>query len=175
LMFKAVSTTIDPHHIKYPGTAHRPGIWVENVVGQAISRNLEALVTNNIFTAAGPCTKMVLYEAAAVAIGATVSGLSMGPAVGTADTKYLDFSTGLETRLMGEVARGTANSSLKRVEANEIVLNLLKRYESQITSAPLGKKFQECYDLKTVTPSKEWNGIYLEGKREIGDLGVTFD
>jgi methylamine--corrinoid protein Co-methyltransferase len=32
--------------------------------------------------------------------------------------------------------------------------------------------FQECYDLKTITPSKEYMDLYEGIKKELGDMGV---
>jgi len=36
----------------------------------------------------------------------------------------------------------------------------LKKYQDRIKDAPVGKSFRECYDLKSITPSSEYNSIY---------------
>jgi len=55
---------------------------------------------------------------------------------------------------------GHAASGMKREDANELVEEILKRYQDRIKDAPTGKSFQECYDLKTITPSSEYNSVY---------------
>jgi methylamine--corrinoid protein Co-methyltransferase len=63
---------------------------------------------------------------------------------------------------------------LNRENANEIVKTLLERYEDRIKDAPLGKRFQECYDVKRVRPTKEHLEMYEGVKIELGDLGIDF-
>ncbi len=162
-----------PVNMRYPSAStNRECLWVENVVGQAISRNTRMLITNNVITAAGPCTDMVLYETAATVIGNVPSGWHIGPGVGAASTKYMDRSTGLETRFMAECA--VAAMKMSRSNADEIVNVLLSKYESKLKDPPLGKTFPECYDLKTLTPSSEWLRIYRGVKGELKDLGIGF-
>lgn len=164
---------LGPVNIRYPAAStSRECLWVENAVGQAISRNTRMLITNNVITAAGPCTDMVLYETAATVIGNVPSGWHIGPGVGAASTKYTDKSTGLETRFMAECA--VAAMKMSRSNADEIVNVLLSKYEPKLKDPPLGKTFPECYDLKTLTPSSEWLQVYRGVKSELKDLGISF-
>jgi hypothetical protein len=39
---------------------------------------------------------------------------------------------------------------------------------------PFGKKFEECYDSDTITPSKEYMEIYSKVRKELEDLGLEF-
>jgi methylamine--corrinoid protein Co-methyltransferase len=55
-----------------------------------------------------------------------------------------------------------------------MVKKLLEKYASNISDAPIGKKFTECYDLKTLTPSKEYLDLYKKTKSFLTDLGLSF-
>jgi methylamine--corrinoid protein Co-methyltransferase len=63
---------------------------------------------------------------------------------------------------------------MKRDEANEIVKQLLTRYEDSLPSAPLGLKFWECYDMKTLKPFKEHEELYANARKELESYGVVF-
>ncbi|MFW9779884.1 MAG: monomethylamine:corrinoid methyltransferase, partial [Candidatus Heimdallarchaeota archaeon] len=67
---------------------------------------------------------------------------------------------------------GHAATGMKRDNANELVNTILAKYENSLSNAPLGKTFQECYDLKTIQPSNEHTAIYSQVKRELVDLGL---
>jgi hypothetical protein len=71
-------------------------------------------------------------------------------------------------------AKSDAESGIKRQEANDLVKKIVARYEKQIAEAPLGKKFQECHDVKKIAPTKEYTELYGTIKRELTDLGVPF-
>jgi methylamine--corrinoid protein Co-methyltransferase len=175
LCFGSSFTTMDPHHIHYPGSTYRSGIWVASITGQAVSRNSNFLLSNNLFTAAGPCTDMILAEISAATIATACSGVSMGPSVGAANTKYQDYCSGLETRFMAEVAHATTKAGIKREDANELALDLIKQYETKIIEAPIGKKFQDCYHLKTIKPTKDWITKYKHAKKQLIELGIPLD
>jgi len=69
------------------------------------------------------------------------------------------------------VAHAAAGTS--REQANETVKKLLAIYEDDLTTKPIGKPFQEVYDLKTLRPTPEWLGIYHEVKEELVEMGVA--
>ena len=160
-----------PLHINYVCSSTPEMLWVISTSGQAISRNTHLLSLNLNYAAAGPVTEMCLYETAASVTAAVVSGLSF-EALGVATNKYEDRMTPMEPRLSAEVAHGVVG--MKRVEANELVKKLLKKYMDKIANAPLGKKFQECFDIRRGKPSEEYVRVYSKVKRELGDLGVDF-
>jgi methylamine--corrinoid protein Co-methyltransferase len=140
------------------------------VAAQAIVRNTKIVTHSECFASAGPCTDMILYEGAAVALSA-VSGASLGPGIVRRATKEMDKYTGLESRFYAEV--GKACLGLKREDANELVKELVKKYEDKFKNPPLGKTFQECYDVKALKPKKEWLDIY-EKVKKLEDLGIKF-
>jgi methylamine--corrinoid protein Co-methyltransferase len=58
--------------------------------------------------------------------------------------------------------------------ANGIVDNILHRYELNYHHAPMGKKFQECYNLDTLRPSQEYLDIYENAMHTISLCGMDF-
>ena len=64
-------------------------------------------------------------------------------------------------------------SGMKADQANELVNRLLEKYENEVEQAPTGKRFQECYDLKTDKPTDDYQRLYEEVKDELTSLGIT--
>ena len=58
--------------------------------------------------------------------------------------------------------------------ANSVVDNILRRYELNYKNAPLGKKFQECYDMDSLIPSQEYLDIYENTMHTISMCGMDF-
>jgi len=157
--------------IRYNNKSNRLSIWCHNVAGQALSRNTKIITYSECFASAGPCTEMILYEGAAVALS-VVSGVNLGPGIVGTSAKEIDKYTGLESRFYAEV--GKAYLGMKREDANELVKELVKKYEDKFKNPPLGKTFQECYDIKALKPKKEWLDIYEKVKKDLENLGVKF-
>jgi methylamine--corrinoid protein Co-methyltransferase len=78
--------------------------------------------------------------------------------------------SGPESRFSAEVALSAAGMS--REQADGIVKKLLAIYESDLPSKPIGKPFQEVYDLLTLQPTPDWLGLYQEVKGEMIEMGV---
>ena len=161
---------VNCQHIHYNNTSNRLSIWSHNVAGQAIARNSRIVTSSECFASAGPCTEMILYEGAAVALS-VVSGLGLGPGICGCVTKGMDKFTGLEERFFGKVGRACAG--MKREDANDIAKQLVKKYEHRFDNPPLGKTFNECYDPESMKPSKEWLDIYNRVIEEMKDLGFS--
>ena len=51
---------------------------------------------------------------------------------------------------------------------------LLSKQEQRIPNPPIGKSFTECYDIKTLEPSKECVEVYARVKSELDDNGIEF-
>jgi methylamine---corrinoid protein Co-methyltransferase len=161
-------------NLKLGTTSHPMTMWVQNVVGQAATRNSGIVVFANVFTSARCNTKMILYEIAANTIGIVASGCHVGPGVGGAvGSEYLDSCSGLEARFMGEVAHAT--SRLSRQQANEIVKQILPKYVDDLQSPPQGSRFQDCYDYWTLKPSDEWLGKYHQVREELIEFGIRME
>ena len=116
---------------------------------------------------------MVLYEAAAHGLASAVSGANLWE-MAVARNKHKNRATPMEAKMACEVGCGTADSGIKRSDANELVKRIVSKYDTQITDAPLGKTFQECYDVRRVTPSKEYIALYSSVKAELQGMGVPF-
>ena len=78
----------------------------------------------------------------------------------------------MEARMMGEVARAAAGVDIK--EINKILDKLVGSYEKNYGTAPAGKTFQECYDVKTVTPTDEHVKVYEGARKKLESFGLVF-
>jgi len=159
-----------PLHLRYVSNSSRELLWIISSMGQAISRNTHLLSLSLNYTAAGPCTPMVLQETSASVMSAVASGLSIEMG-GTATNKYEDRMTPVEPRIAGEVAHAVVG--MKRAEANEIAKKLLAKYESKLKAPPLGKTMHECWDAEKRRPSKDYSAVVKRFKTEMADLGIT--
>ena len=121
--------------------------------------------------AAGPGTKTLLYECAAFVLSSVVSGLAVPQAAMTAAGTNRCHCSGLESRFSAEVARAAAG--MGREQADDITKRLLAIYEEDLPNKPVGQPFQEVYDMKTLQPTSEWNGLYQEVKKELIDMGLS--
>jgi methylamine--corrinoid protein Co-methyltransferase len=63
---------------------------------------------------------------------------------------------------------------MTRKEANRIVNSLLEKYEEDIPEAPIGKTFQEMYDVEKAVPRSEALEQYKESVKELKNIGVPF-
>ena len=159
-----------PVHFRLGCSTSRDVLWVVSASCQAASRNIPLPAIWLGYMAAGPNTRMYFYEAAAYLLCAVTSG---APAVQTphpAKAVKVDGITPLEAQFGVEVAQAAAR--LDRGQANELVRQLLGRYESQIGDAPGGSTYQECYDVVTGKPGDAYLRLYEEVKEELLGLGL---
>lgn len=145
-------------------------MWAMSTGVQALSRNTNLLVGTLVGPAGGPGTKTVLYELAAYALSMTASGVAVLEASHTAGGAVPRHVSGLEARMCGEVMRAT--SGMSRREANELVMRLDSIYGPELEQKPIGKPFEEVYDVVSVEPTAEWRGLYDEVWDELIDMGV---
>ncbi|MDN5344157.1 MAG: methylamine---corrinoid protein Co-methyltransferase [Clostridia bacterium] len=162
-----------PFHLKHGSNTGREMLWIVSVYSQAIARNTHLVQDSNGFGNAGPGTEMILYEAAAHSLTSTVSGANLWEHA-PAHNKYHNRGTPLECRLAAEVGHAVANMGMKREQANEIANRLLAKYEHLIPEAPLGKTFQELYDVRKAIPRPEWLDMYYRVKEELAGMGLEF-
>ena len=119
---------------------------------------------------AGPATSMLLLESAVGMMALTVSGATSCTGTRSAGGKYTNYLTPLEVKFAGEVFKRTAG--MGRAQANDITNRLLPLYEAQLGQAPKGQSFAECYDVKALKPSAEWQRIYDEVKETVIQAGI---
>jgi methylamine--corrinoid protein Co-methyltransferase len=145
-------------------------LWGLSAAFQALTRNTNLLISSLAGPAGGPGTKTMLYELAAYTIATSVSGQSMIEASMSAGGRIPRHVSGLDARLCGEVAHAVAGMS--REQANHLVKQLLALYEPDLKNNPIGKPFEQVYDIDNVEPTPEWQGLYDEVYAELLQMGV---
>ncbi len=147
-----------------------PGlIWSKSLALQALARNTKLLITSMNSTAGGPGTKTTLYENAAMSTANVVSGVCALESSLSANGVNPGHACGLEAKIASEV--GKAVAGMTRAEANSLLQQLIPLYADDLQKRPIGKSFDEVYDLETVRPTPEWQGTYEEVKLDLGKMG----
>ncbi len=157
--------------IRYLGNSGPEAVWANFITSQGINRNSRMLFSDLNNPVSGPCEDMILYEVGVNAIINAVDGNAWMSGIRSGGGRFPDHSTGLESKFAAEVVR--AASGMRRGDANEIVKKLIQKYEDRLRRPPKGRPFQECYDVKNLTPSKEWFDIYQRVSKELDDLGLS--
>jgi methylamine--corrinoid protein Co-methyltransferase len=160
-----------PIHITKGCSTTRDVLWSVAVSSQAISRNTKELVWSLGYNAAGPMTRQFFYESAAYVAAVISSGLS-AQTCHPARALLNDYVT--PTEMLGNVELTEACVGMKRTEANELVKELLNKYEDNIDDAPVGKKYQECYDVNKGEPCQEYVDLYGQVKKELRGMGFSY-
>ena len=161
-----------PVHIRWGSTNTRETLMIAGWTWATISEFTDMLSGNQYYPCAGPCTEMCLLEASAQSITDTASGREILSGVAAAKGVVQDKTTGMEARMMGEVARATAGMDI--ADVNKILDALVSSYEGNYANAPEGKTFQECYDIATVTPTDEYVKVYEGARKKLEEFGLTF-
>lgn len=147
-------------------------IWAQSLAFQALAKNTDLLIASMNKPASGPGTKSILYENAALTIANVVSGLSVVESSMSASGVNVQHASGLDSKICGEVAHAAAG--MDRELGNEIVKNLAELYEPVLKEKPIGKPFDEVYDVERIRPIPEWQGMYDEVKNELVNMGLYF-
>jgi methylamine--corrinoid protein Co-methyltransferase len=161
-----------PVHFRYGCSTTQDILWVVSSSCQAASRNIPMPVIWLGYMTGGPNTKTYFYESAAYLLTAVTSG---APAVQTphpAKAIKIDGITPMEAKFGVEMA--IAASKLNREQANELVIQLLGKYEPQIETSSTGSTYQECYDITTGKPGDDYTRLFDEIKSELNEMGVPF-
>ena len=160
-----------PLHYQTVCTSSRDLLWVVSVSSQAISRNSHFAFFTIPNTASGPVEEMCFYETAAIVTSLVVSGSSL-EALGVYKNATVDLQTPQGPEFASEIAH--AVPGMGRKEANDIVKHLLSIYENRINNPPIGKRYQESYDVKTGRPFDDTKRLYQRMKRETTSFGFKF-
>lgn len=161
-------------HIRIRSRACLPCIWTAALACEAFSRNSHVASDNGDHPAAGPGTKQYFYELAAYQIAVvTAGGHSKGGTRKFNIGQTENFGTPLESKWQGEICK--ASAGIKRKLANEIVKELLSRYENRLIDAPMGYTFEQLYDIEKEEPNREYLKMYGEVKTEFEEMGLDFD
>lgn len=162
-----------PLHIHHGCNTSRDLLWLVSITAQALSRNTHLLITANTFAAAGPCTEMAAYEIVAHALAGTVAGADLD-LVAVARNRHPERATGMEARIGAEAGHLTARQGIRRDQANQIVKQILGQYEDRLAEAPIGKRFDECYNLATMEPTQEYIELYGRVKEKLSSFGMNY-
>jgi hypothetical protein len=158
-----------PVHYRYVSNSSRQMLWAVSLAYQAISRNTHVPVVGLCYAANGPTVEEGFYEAAATAASNAVSGVSI-EVQGQAKGEGVDHLGPLEARLASEVAMVT--TGMKRKDLNEIMRNLLRLYEDKLEKPDLGKKYQECFDVRKITPEQNYLETYKRSVKKLEEIGI---
>ncbi len=173
-MFGASYHLDGPVHVRWGITTAREALQVAGHTARAIDANLDVLIANQYYPLAGPCTEMCLLETAAQTITDACSGRELASGVASAKGVAEDYTTGIEARVMGEVA--IAATKLSPEQANEVLNNILalyeKNYKEYAVMGGKGKKFHECYDTVKIVPTEEHLKVYENAMKKLEECGV---
>ncbi len=166
-----------PTHVRWGITTARETLLVAAHISRAIEKHTHLLTGNQYYTAAGPCTEMCLLEAAAQAVNDTVSGRELMSGCASAKGTALDRTTPIEARMMAYAARAVAGMDTEC--ANFLLDKLVTHYEGpgpkrNFNTAPVGKTFQECYDVNTLNPTEEHVQILGQAMKTMERIGFEF-
>jgi hypothetical protein len=53
-----------------------------------------------------------------------------------------------------------------------MVLKTVEGYEKRLPEAPVGKRFDECYQLDKLRPTDEYEGLLAKKKKEWKSIGL---
>jgi methylamine--corrinoid protein Co-methyltransferase len=170
LVFRGSYHLTGPVHFRYGCSTTRDCLWVFSIVGRAASRHVRYPAIALGYAAAGPCTRMYFYEAAAVNLCAVPSGYAGVQTVHPAKAVVTDGVTPMEAQFNVELAYAAVDMAVE--QAADVVERLLDRYEAGIDGAPKGRRYPECYDLETLKPAGEYVRLADEVREELAHWGV---
>lgn len=158
------------YDLRYAGNCGRHGVWAQSIATQAIAQNTNILMNKTINQVSGPCTEMFFYETIAGFVAASVSGQEFTISPRSGGGKYKNHLTPFEAWYSAAVFKGAAG--LSPVKANEILNEVLPKFENDLKLPPKGKSFPECFNVQTLEPSEEYLELYLRMRKYAEDLGV---
>ena len=161
-----------PIHIRWGTTTNRQSMQVSAHTAAAIDTNTDLLLANQFYAMAGPCTEMNLLEVAAQAMCDTASGRELLSGVASAKGVRMDMVSGMEARMMGEASMAACGMDIH--DMNQVLDRLIGWYEKSYFEAPVGKRFQDCYDVDEVQPTEEYLSVYDSALNIISNCGIDF-
>jgi methylamine--corrinoid protein Co-methyltransferase len=148
-------------------------LWATSLALQALSRNTNLMSAALAGPAGGPGTKTIIYENAAFALMALSSGASELLASHSAGGAVPRHGSGLDARICVEVAR--TMSGITREEANQLLNKIVPLYVDDLEKKPVGKPFEEVYDLDSIEPTPDWQGTYDSVREQLIKAGLLLD
>jgi len=163
--YGATTMNAGPSHPHLSCDTHPNLLPAQALAFQALSRNTNLLIANFIRPVAGPCTKDILYEVAALTIASVASGISLVEGVQSARGINSAHCSGLEARFAAQVAHSC--EGMTPADANLIVRSLVSKYANRQKELQKGKSFLDIYNLDLVQPTDEWRDVYEAVAQEL--------
>ncbi len=159
--------------LRYNGNCGREGLWALGTSTQALARNTNVVISKIVESVCGPGTEAFLYELAAGHIVLTVSGASASTGPRSAGGKVINHLTPLECWYSAAVFKAAAG--MTREQGNEILEQLIPKYEKLLPHPPLGGSFQELFDVEKLQPKPEWEAMVGNVTRELAQMGLKVE
>jgi len=173
IIYRASVSVCHPAHNKWVSTSPPESIWAENIVGQAFARNAPIITIGDVWPISGTGTRDILHEIAAITITKTLTG-NHPHGVGSTNGKFPNGS-GLDARCMAEMAHAAWHQQLSLKRGNEIVCDLISRYEDKLATPDYGFPYNEVYDVEAAVPLPWWLEMYEDTKKQFTrDYGLEF-
>lgn len=154
-----------PTHVHLSCSTYPGIVSAMSVAFQALSRNTNLLVAAHTRPTTGPGTRDIFNEISAYLISNVVSGASVVNCVQSAVGNNIAHASPLEVRFGAQVVH--AAEGLSRKEANEIVRSLIGKFSEIQKEGRIGKTFPEVYNLDSLQPTPEWQGMYEDALEEM--------
>ncbi len=147
-----------PTHVHLNCSTYPGIISAMSVAFQGLSRNTNLLIAAHTRPTSGPGTMDIFREISAFLIANVVSGASVVNCVQSAVGNNIAHASPLEVRFGAKVVH--AAEGISRKEGNEIVKDLVDKFEGVQKESRIGKTFPELYDLDSLQPAPEWQRMY---------------
>jgi len=164
IVYRASVHLCHPAHNKWVSTSPPESIWAENLVGQAFARNSPIINIGDVWPSSGTGTQDILYEIAAITITKALTG-NHPHGVGSTNGKF-PHGSGLDARCMAEVAHAVFHEQMSFERGNEIVCDLVDKYEDKLADPDIGKPYDEVYDMASAEPQDWWLELYETTKEK---------
>jgi len=158
------------YNIRYAGSCGRHAIWTQSIATQATARNSHILMNKTINQVAGPFTEMFFLESIVGNVAASASGQSLTISPRSAGGSRKNHLTPIEPWFCAAVFKGSCGLSL--AQANDIVKEVIPQFENDLYDPPKGMAFQDLFDVKTLTPNKEYKDMYFKMRAYAASLGI---
>ena len=157
---------------KYPTHIHTADafktLWASFAATKAISQNEVCFQGSVVTSSAGPCTEMMFYETAVQTIGYVACGCDIISGPVSNNGSISNQAAGLDAHFMAEISRFASKLSL--MDANYLCSELYSKYEHKLKTPDIGKSFEDCYDMKTIEPTREYADLYESVITEIHQI-----
>lgn len=158
------------YDIRYAGNCGRHGVWAQSMATQAIARNSNLILMKTINQVAGPNTEMFFLESIVGMTAASASGQSFTISPRAAGGSKKNHLTPIEAWFNAAVFKGACGLSLE--QANDIVKEVIPKFENNLANPPKGQSFRELFDIKTLTPCDEYKELYFKMRDYAKSLGI---